>query len=210
MQRSPGSCPTTAQRDSGGSPTVHPWTGVELGAIHCALPTGYPSVTLPLQRGPVHCASCAAKAKQISAHFGFALAFPSPARRENVPGRADEGILTLTQARTMRAIWGPYAAAKWWRNCPKGGSHGCEPVGCQSRDGLSANPGTASWSQRAGARRPLYRGGLLFGYFLLATQEKVTRSPEASDTSAGMPRSEGACFESRKWPLVTKGGEVEI
>ena len=27
------------------------------------------------------------------------------------------------------------------------------------------------------ARRPLMWGGLLFGYFLLATQEKVTRSP---------------------------------
>ena len=31
------------------------------------------------------------------------------------------------------------------------------------------------------ARRPLHRGGLLFGYFLLATQEKVARSPEASE-----------------------------
>jgi hypothetical protein len=35
------SCPPTAQRDSGRSPAVHPWTGVELGAIHCAHPTGY-------------------------------------------------------------------------------------------------------------------------------------------------------------------------
>ena len=32
------------------------------------------------------------------------------------------------------------------------------------------------------ARRPLHRGGLLFGYFLLATQEKVTRSPKASES----------------------------
>jgi hypothetical protein len=34
------------------------------------------------------------------------------------------------------------------------------------------------------ARRPLHRGGLLFGYFLLATQEKVTRSPKASESFA--------------------------
>ena len=59
------SCLPTAHRDSGGSPTVHPWTDVELGAIHCAHPAGYPCVTLPLHRGPFYCASCAAKTKQI-------------------------------------------------------------------------------------------------------------------------------------------------
>ena len=68
IQRSPGSCPATAQRDSGGSPTVHPWTDVELGAIHCAHPSGFPYVTLPLHRGPIERASCApertAKTKQ--------------------------------------------------------------------------------------------------------------------------------------------------
>ena len=37
------------------------------------------------------------------------------------------------------------------------------------------------------ARRPLHRGGLLFGYFLLATQEKVTRSPQASESFAFRP-----------------------
>ncbi len=90
MQRSPGSCPATAQRDSGGSPTVHPWTGVELGAIPCAHPAGYPYVTLPLHRGPGYCASCAAKTKQIPARLDCALEFPSPAQREKVP-KADEG-----------------------------------------------------------------------------------------------------------------------
>ncbi len=75
MKRSPGSCPATAQRDSGGSPTVHPWTGVELGAVPRAHPAGYPYVTLPLHRGPGHCTSCAAKTKQIPACccFGFLL-----------------------------------------------------------------------------------------------------------------------------------------
>ena len=36
-------------------------------------------------------------------------------------------------------------------------------------------PGVALRSRRAGARRPLHRGGLSFGYFSLATQRKVTR-----------------------------------
>ena len=72
-----------------GLSTVHPWTGAKLGAIHCAHPAGYPYVTSPPLRGPVHCASCAAKTKQISARFGFALAFPSPARREKVPTAID-------------------------------------------------------------------------------------------------------------------------
>ena len=71
--------------------------------------------------------------------------------------------------RTMRSNRGPYAAAKWWRNCPQGGSHGCEPVGCQSRDGLSANPGTASRSRRAGCPETAASGWpfswlLLFGH----------------------------------------------
>ncbi len=30
---------------------VHRWTGIELGAIHCAHPAGLPYVTLPLHRG---------------------------------------------------------------------------------------------------------------------------------------------------------------
>ena len=54
--------------------------------------------------------------------------------------------------------WGPYAVAQRRRQGPQslprtrsgGGSHGCEPVGCQSTDGLSANPGAAARSRRAG------------------------------------------------------------
>ncbi len=123
--------------------------------------------------------------------------------------------------RTMRINRGPYAAAKWWRNCPQGGSHGCEPVGCPSRAGRAANPGTASRSRRAGdcmdavgratqeqlpdARRPLYRGGLSLGAFSLATQREDTRSPEASETPAGMPRDKGACFGSTKSPSACLG-----
>ena len=85
-------CLPTAQRDSGGSPTVHPWTDVELGAIHYAHPAGLSYVTLPLHRGPFYCASCVARAKQIAAHHRFALAFPSPASREKVPGGRRRGF----------------------------------------------------------------------------------------------------------------------
>ncbi len=104
--------------------------------------------------------------------------------------------LLFALARRMRAYRAPYAVAKWWRNCPQGGSHGCEPVGCQSKDGLPANPGTASRSRRAGARRPLQRGGLLFGYFLLATQEKVTRSTEASEKRQGCRAPQARALET--------------
>ncbi len=52
--------------------------------------------------------------------------------------------------RRMRSDRGPYAVAQWRREGPQGGSQGCEPVGCQSMDGLSANPGAAARSRRAG------------------------------------------------------------
>ena len=53
-------------------------------------------------------------------------------------------------ARGMRAEGVPSAAAKWRRNSPKGGRDGSRPVRCQSMDGLSADPGAASRSRRAG------------------------------------------------------------
>ncbi len=163
IQRSPGSCPTTTQRDSGGSPTVHPWTGVELGAIHCAHPAGSPYVTLPLHRGPGCCASCAAKTKRIPACLSFALAFPSPARREKVP-QADEGAfdfdLGAHDARYMGPLdRGETAQATAWMQeveqrreqlpeMSEGWPTRCGPVRRQSRDGLSANPaaGSRTWS----------------------------------------------------------------
>src|SRR5690606_33578681 len=89
MQRSPGSCPATTQRDSGGSPTVRPWTDVELARIHASHPAGLSYVTLPLHRGPFHCASCAAKTKQIPASscIDLGFQFPSLAKRGNVANK---------------------------------------------------------------------------------------------------------------------------
>jgi hypothetical protein len=50
----------------------------------------------------------------------------------------------------MCSSWAPYAAVQRRRKGPQGGSQGCEPVGCQSTDGLSDNPGAAARSRRAG------------------------------------------------------------
>ena len=58
---------------------------------------------------------------------------------------------------------------------PKGSARGIAPIPLQAMDGLSAEPGRP---QRTSAqRRRRTRGALLFGYFLVGKQEKVTRSP---------------------------------
>ncbi len=45
------------------------------------------------------------------------------------------------------------------------------------QDALSTNPATRPRTYRALPDRRLIRGALLFGYFLLGKQEKVTRPP---------------------------------
>ena len=135
------SCPATAQRDSGGSPTVHPWTDVELGAIPCAHPAGYPCVALPLHRGPIHCASCAAKTKQIPARFGFGFAFRSRFGAHDA------------------CYMGPLDRGETAEELSEGWPTRCGPVRRQSRDGLSANPAAGSRTRSTGTvRRALARG----------------------------------------------------
>ncbi len=128
------SCPPTTQRDSGGSPTVHPWTGVELGAIHCAHPAGLSYVTLPLHRGPstAHPATApallylgypyprlrsqdkaSARTPRLGSCFGFSRFALENARR------AVERSFGAHDAR-YRA---PSIAARLRRNCPKDGPH---------------------------------------------------------------------------------------
>jgi len=60
---------------------------------------------------------------------------------------------------------------------PEGWPAGCGPVRCRHRDVPSANPVAPSRSRRLGAGDRGTEGALLFGYFLLGKQEKVTRSP---------------------------------
>ena len=71
-------------------------------------------------------------------------------------------------------------------------------------------PGAWPRSRRTGVRRPPLWGGLLFGYFLLATQEKVTRSPKASESfalrSTNAPRSDvDKCEQQSHWVPACAG-----
>ncbi len=127
------SCPATAQRDSGGSLTAHPCAGSELGAIPCAHPAGYPSAALPLHRGPIHCASCAAKTKQVPARIGFGFGSRFCAQDARYMGPLDRG----ETAEELSEGW------------PTGSG----PVRRQSTDGLSANPVAGSRTRSTGTVR---------------------------------------------------------
>jgi len=94
-------------------------------------PVGHPSdfscAASPRATGPIQRASCAPKQKQD----------PKPMTR---PKRAKFCIVfALSLLRGKRSEWGPFVAAVRRRESPQGGSQGCEPVGCQARDGLSVN-----------------------------------------------------------------------
>ena len=84
------------------------------------------------------------------------------------------------------AVQVPWDAARGGGSGPQGGRQGCRPVCRQHRDVLSANPRNPSRTRRA---RP--SGALLFGYFLLGTQEKVTRPPTGGRNHAAGGRRLG-------------------
>jgi hypothetical protein len=94
----------------------------------------------------------------------------------------------------MRSEWAPYAAAQRRRKGPKGGSQGCEPVGCQSSDGLSDNPGAAAQSQ---GRMP---GDRCIGVaFLLVTSLYVGLLPSALRAGCAILAAPAA-----QWPRKEK------
>jgi hypothetical protein len=103
-----------------GSLTVHPWTDIELAHIVWAILRTFPTLPRRDRGGP------------LSAHRARQSEEQSHSHRE--PESASSWL------RRRRSDWGPYAAAKWRRKGPQGGREGSRPVGCQSRDGLSANP----------------------------------------------------------------------
>jgi hypothetical protein len=169
MQRSPGSCPPTARSGSGGCLTVHPWTGSQLARIPASHPSGLSCATPPLHRGPGHCASCAAKTKQLPARCGcrcgFAFRFRAHDARYSGPLDRGEAAQELSVGWPTR----------------------CGPVRCQSMDGLASNPGAASRTWSTGTvRKARVWGGLSLGYFSLATQREVTCSPKASESLFGI------------------------
>ncbi len=158
MQRSPGILPCDCAKRFRGWLTVHPWTGSQLTRIPASHPAGNSCTTSPLHRGPIYCASCAAKTKQVPARFGFGFGSRFGAQDARYQGPVTRG----GPAQELSVGWPTR----------------CGPVRRQSTDGLSANPGAGprTWSTGT-VRKARVWGGLLFGYFLLATQEKVTRSP---------------------------------
>ena len=163
MQRSPGILPSDFAKRFRGWLTVHPWTDSQLARIPASHPSGNSSTTSPLHRGPIHCASCAAKTKQIPERLAFALALPSPVKREKVP-KADEGALALALALASALALalalcccfgahdarypGPVTRGGTVKELSEGWPTGSGPVRRQSTDGLSANPGAGprTWS----------------------------------------------------------------
>ncbi len=169
-----------------GSPTVRPWTDVELAHIVWATLRADPAQPRR-DRGAPLSAHRARQRRSRSQSPHPPCRAPSPAAREK------EG---QEPKRMLRAR----------RNLLRLGCAGCAVNGApmqRQRDvgkarrvarmdasQFDVSPGTdcrrtagvALRSRRAGARRPLHRGGLLFGYFLLATQEKVTRAPQACES----------------------------
>ncbi|SFN23173.1 hypothetical protein SAMN05216289_1091, partial [Dokdonella immobilis] len=71
--------------------------------------------------------------------------------------------------------------------------------------GMDCQPTPEPLREVAGqdARRPLHRGGLSLGYFSLATQREVTRSPKASESSAPNPRMRREAMSNRAKSTVT-------
>ena len=104
-----------------------------------------------------------------------------------VPGSTNPSIPGLRFSmlgRAGSALTGPLRCGEAAEDQPEGWRARCAPVRRQHTDVLSANPAAASRTRRAGARRAHCRGRLLFGYLLLAKQEKVTRSAKGRAKSS--------------------------
>ena len=215
MQRSPGILPCDCAQWLRGWLTVHPWTGSQLARIPASHPSGLFSATAPLHRGPIHCASCAAKTKRTSAEFMHARS-GCLALRGRCP--ADEGSgCCFWLASLWRAGSALPGSRKRWRQ----GAGKARRVGARDRAQFAAStrrccqrtPGALPRSRRTGVRRPPLWGGLSLGYFSLATQREVTRSPQASESLCfypkNAPRSDAKKSEKQShWvPARTKSGQ---
>ena len=133
-----------------GSPTVHPWTGVELAHFLWATLRALP----PQSRRDRGAPYSAHRARQSNSEEPEAKPKPKRKRARNCFVFAAHDALSQ----------GPLSGGEVTEESPQGGSQGCEPVWRQSTDGLSTNPGVTSRTRRAGARRASLWGGLLFGY----------------------------------------------
>ena len=102
---------------------------------------------------------------------------PFDARPARVADEAACSISLRTRPRwpSSKRNWGPCAAVRAGRSGLQGGRNGLRPLaaapGMARRQARSARTNFSSMD----GRKTQHRGGLLFGNFLLATQEKVTR-----------------------------------
>jgi hypothetical protein len=78
---------------------------------------------------------------------------------------------------------GPSAAAGGWRISPQGGSQGSEPVGRQSMDGLSTNPGARPRTLWTGCPQGAEAGWPSL-WFLSLGHSRERNSPSARRTKA--------------------------
>ena len=146
----------TARGRYGGSLTGHPWPVSELAGLLPATLRAFSSASSPRPRGTPKSQSRWAKAHPIKA-------FPSPACGGRC--RRRKGALL---------ILAPCGAAKGGRKGPKGRREGSRRFRCGTGCAVSGTRPPVANPQRS-CGRPT-RGALLFGYFLLGKQEKVTRA----------------------------------
>ncbi len=107
-------------------------------------------------------------------------------------------------AQDARCSWGPYTAVRLGRISPQGHRHGCRCLFARA-GALSKSSAQPHVLEGQDARRARYGVGLSLGYFSLATQRKVTRTPAGvRKPAAGEPDRETI---TNSPPLKTdKGG----
>ena len=155
----------------------------KLAGIHAGHPSGFSSARPPLQRGPINGARHRGahsvrsgkplrKARGVKLWLSLLLLAPSP------PLRGGEGW-------GEGALFTPLCGGESGTTRPRSGAGmdaGSFSLGQESgrkaRPRLTNLPGASPASAK--------RGGFLFGYFLLATQEKVARAPQEGESSCSV------------------------
>jgi hypothetical protein len=198
--RSPGILPSDFARLLRGSLTAHPCADIELGAIHRAHPcgafpphprraTGAPLTRILRAKARNFVTTSPRKRRSCSA---LDLGPPSPRRASHAaPGKLEERSRGIAIAeRQHRDVLSRGAGAAKKRRGPRAQRE----ARCRGR--LLLTPGVLPFaaSRPAPLFAPLLRSS---GYFLLAKQEKVTRSPEASGSPA-LSEKQKRCTDLRQ------------
>ncbi len=125
---------------------------------------------------------------------------PTDAERLQLRSHAERG--NDQSSGTFRRLGTPLPLQKAERRCYAGGErHGCRESQGWAMEGPSLTAsGVAPKRGKSGreAGRPVCRGALLFGYFLLGMQEKVTR-PRGRNPDHRANRASATAFPRRAW-----------